>query len=237
MRHRCLLAIAFVFAIATSNAIAAPFQTGDFITYSQGSWGGDPATAPAAQLVLAQFDGLYTGGLEVGVSGLAGFSMSFTGAVPLLVYLPGTGSPNVLTADLVDPTSTGTGVTGGEVVALTLNVDFSDANYLTGTAGIPFGDLVLTDLLPTQPFNGLTIRQFLAVANSILGQGSSNPTTDDEFVALLEDVNRAFASGMPSQFAQDHLLMPTESVPEPATLSLLGMGVAVLTIRRVKRRS
>jgi hypothetical protein len=53
----------------------------------------------------------------------------------------------------------------------------------------------------------------------------------------LEDVNSAFQGGVPSQFAQDHLLMPTESVPEPATLSLLGIAVAALTARRVRRRA
>lgn len=235
INRRTAIAIIAAFVVSTASSEAAPFQIGDFVTYSQGSWGGDPATDPAAQLLLAQFDGFYTGGLEVGVIGGAGFSMIFTSAPAALFYLPGTGTPGVLAADLVDPTSTGSGVTGGEVIALQLNVDFSDANYLTGTAGVPFGDLVLTDLAFAEEFDGLTIRQFLAVANSILGQGSSNPTTDDELAALLEDVNGAFGGGAPTLWAQDHLVIASQPVPEPTSLLLFGSG-ALGVLARMRRR-
>ena len=236
-RHRAAAVLAAaVFAIATANARAAPFSAGDFITYSQESWGGNP-TEPAAQLLLTRFDGLYTGELEVGAAGATGFSMAFTSAVDVLSYLPGLGSPGFLSADLVNPSTTGSGVTGGEVLALQLNVDFSDAHYLTGAAGIPFGNMVLTGLSSTQPFNGLTVRQFLAVSNSILGFVSPNPTTDDELAYLLADVNRVF-SGVPSQFAQDHLrAASSQPVPEPATFSLFGIGVTIIGVRCLKRRS
>jgi len=234
LNRRTAIAMIAAFVLWTASSEAAPFQIGDFVTYSQGSWGGNPATDPAAQLLLAQFDGFYTGGLEVGVIGGAGFSMIFTSAPAALFYLPGTGTPGVLTADLVDPTSTGSGVTGGEVIALQLNVDFSDANYLTGTAGIPFGDLVLTDLAFAEEFNGLTIRQFLAVANRILG-GGVNPTTDDELAALLEDVNGAFGGGTPTLWAQNHLVSDSQPVPEPTPLLLFGSG-ALGVLARMQRR-
>ena len=234
INRRTAIAIIAAFVLSIGSSEAASFQIGDFVTYSQASWGGNPATDPAAQLLLAQFDGFYTGGLEVGVIGGAGFSMIFTSAPAALFYLPGTGTPGVLTADLVDPTSTGSGVTGGEVIALQLNVDFSDANYLTGTAGIPFGDLVLTDLAFAEEFNGLTIRQFLAVANSILG-GGVNPTTDDELAALLEDVNGAFGGGTPTLWAQNHLVSDSQPVPEPTSLLLFGSG-ALGVLARMQRR-
>jgi hypothetical protein len=125
-------------------------------------------------------------------------------------------------------------MTGGEVIALQLNVDFSDANYLTGTAGIPFGDLVLTDLALAEEFNGLTIRQFLAVANSILG-GRANPTTHYELAALLDDVNGAFGGGAPTLWAQNHLVSVSQPVPEPTSLLLFGSG-ALGVLARMQRR-
>ena len=126
-------------------------------------------------------------------------------------------------------------MTGGEMVALQLNVDFSDANYLTGTAGIPFGDLVLTDLAFAEEFNGLTIRQFLAVANSILG-GGANPTTDDELAALLVDVNGAFGGGAPTLWAQDHLVSRlAQPLLEPTSLLLFG-SAALGVLARMRRR-
>jgi hypothetical protein len=65
------------------------------------------------------------------------------------------------------------------VLALQLNVDFSDAGFLLGTSGLHFGDLVLQNLTAANTgfaslpaLNGVTVRQFLADANTALGGGA-----------------------------------------------------------------
>ncbi len=76
------------------------------------------------------FNSLYgtLGYMEVGILGSVGnYAMLFTSSGSLFTYLPSAGFAGPLTASLVDPTSSGSGVFGGEVVALRLNVDFSDA--------------------------------------------------------------------------------------------------------------
>lgn len=86
--------------------------------YGQVDWGGDPATNPAAANLLANFAGVYPfAAVEIGISGLGGFSVIFTSAAAIVDYLPQGGAPGPLTADLVDPTSTPSGALGGSALA------------------------------------------------------------------------------------------------------------------------
>ncbi len=57
-------------------------------------------------------------------------------------YLPASGPPGALNADLLNPVSSSSGEFGGEVVALRINVDFSAAGITQGPGG-PFGALTL----------------------------------------------------------------------------------------------
>jgi hypothetical protein len=79
----------------------------------------------------------------------------------------------------------------------------------------------------------VTVRQFLDDANILLGGGSVGYTIGNAF-ALAEQLNGSFEGGAPTPFAQDHLQI-AKPVPEPATLSLLGIGVAGVTLRRTRR--
>jgi hypothetical protein len=180
------------------------WRNGDMISYGQESWGGDRTTSTAAGLLYAQFDAQYPGGLEVGVGTAAGFSMIFTSGDRVLFYAPGTGTPGPLTADLVDPSSTASGVFGGQVLALQVNVDFSDAGLLSGR--YQYGNLHLCGLTQTPLYNGLEIRMFLDAMSVALSLSSGIPPyTYDELSALVDDVTRAFEGGAPSSFAQNHV--------------------------------
>ena len=233
------IAVLLFFAANHSEALAAPFQAGDFVTFSQGDWG--TSSTAGGMTLSSAYDTVYAstfGILEVGIPGASGFSMAFTAPNAVFAHLPSNGQPSPLTADLVDPITSASGVFGGEVVALRLNVDFSDAGYLPGSLGIPFGDLVIHDYAAMPHANGLTVRQLLDLVNLGLG-GAVVAYGLDDANTLLQDLNVAFSEGQfATQFAQDHLaIAETGTVPEPATVSVLGIGLASLVVRRLKGKA
>lgn len=193
-----------------NGACPGGWQNGDLVTYNQDSWGGDPTSSTAAALLLAQFNTVYllTGGVEVGIVGAAGFSMLFTSAASILGYEPANGSAAPLNSDLLDPTSSASGVFGGFVLALQLDLDFSDAGQLPNVSGLAFGDLRLCSLTATPGYNNMTIRQFRNEVNAVLG-GAPAPYLIDDIAFLTDEVSRAFEGGTPSSFAQAHLVNGT----------------------------
>jgi hypothetical protein len=194
-------------AACTPGAPGCGWAVGDLVTFGQIDWGGTPSGNNAAAILLNSHAFVYapTGGvLEVGLPGAAGFSMDFTIASAVLFYLPAVGPPATLNVDLVDPTASASGVFGGEVVALKLNVDFSAAAFLGGTSGLSFGDLTLCGFSAQPALNGMTVSEFLAVANTVLGGGAA-PFAPPELASIALEVNTAFFSGIPSAFAQTHL--------------------------------
>jgi PEP-CTERM motif len=223
-------------------AHADSFSTGQFITYTQGDWG-TGGVAAATSLLTADYNSVYqgTGGdVIVGVTGTPGqYFLELDSLGALLNLVPTVGSASALTANEIDPTTTPSGVFGGDVVGLALDVDFSNAGLL-GTSSSPFGDLVLVNFGPASlqnsvnPFNalnGLTVDQFFAISNTCLGGGSCPlGIANTDQVAL--DLGAAFEGGTPTTFAEDHLVLPSSTTvtptPEPSSIALLGIGLLVM---------
>jgi hypothetical protein len=122
-------------------------------------------------------------------------------------YLPDVGPNGPLEANLIDPNTTSTGNFGADVTALKLNIDFSDAGLLPGNLDVPFGDLVLTNFTDLTQLNGLTVRQFSAIVNTLLGGGSCGSFTIDDLDPVVASLNASFGDGIDSPFAEEHLVI------------------------------
>ena len=132
--------------------------TGSFTTYTQGGWGASPSGSNPAALLAAKFSTVYPGG-SVAVGG--GKLITFTSASAIQAFLPQGGSPGVLTATATNPTSTSAKVFAGQVLALRLSVDFSNAGITrAGLANLKVASGRLA---------GYTVGQVLSLANAVLG--------------------------------------------------------------------
>ena len=137
VRHLLIASILFFFSGNIIAQTACNWQQGEMLTYSQSDWG--DASSNGGSLLLSQFVNMYGSSLTVG--GTA--TITFTRAAGIFNYLPATGPASILTGNYVDPVLTPSNQLGGEVLALQLNVDFSDSDLLTSYA--PVGDLVFNN--------------------------------------------------------------------------------------------
>jgi PEP-CTERM motif len=237
------LVATFTVLAALSPALparATTFIPGEFVTWSQVAWGDTPAPGNISFSLEQNFNSVFAPSelLEVGVPSAPGFSVIFDSADAIIAYLPSNGAPGVLTATLDDPVTTAAGSLGGEAVTATLNILFSDDDLLAHPAGVPFGDLVLQNLASLVgpgvgpeivQLDGLSVRDVLADANSVLG-GATSPFTPQEIFTLLNDIDMSFNGGPVSNFAMEHLAFPSTAptVPEPSTWAMMLLGFAGL---------
>jgi len=252
LRHSaCVGLLALTGLLASPDpATALPWHLGDVLTYTQVSW---VDNATAAALLTDHYSNVYLSTsdvFEVGIPGPSGFSLSFGDASHVVAFLPQAGIAGPLTESQTNPGSSESGLFAGDVIALKLDVDYSDAGLLLGSSGIPFGDLVLSNFskdfdgytIAAVNLNGLSVSEFLGDVNIALGGGGSNIASISALDDILENVDIAFDGGIVTPFAQDHLMAPSRAVsavPEPSSWVLFGTGLATLasTMRRRRHRT
>jgi hypothetical protein len=187
----------------TPGTQGCAWNSGALTTYDQSNSGwGDGATI-AGTLLLNNFQSFYgASGVTIG----SGIIANFDSATAVFNYLPQVGTVGTLTSNLANPTDSSAGAFGGDVLALTLNVRFSDGGVLPYTSATAFGDLYVCGYATV---SNQTVRQFLANANTVLGGGSVSGLTPDLADQLAVSLNASFSGGTPSTFAQTYLVNGT----------------------------
>ncbi|MEW6196070.1 MAG: SdrD B-like domain-containing protein [Bacteroidota bacterium] len=140
-----------------------------YITFTPGGWGSSSNSTPGKIRDL-YFNSVFPSGLTVGDN----FTLELTSASAVKDFLPSGGTPAALTQNYIDPGNSLSNTLAGHVVTLTLNVEFDRAGYL-GTNSTDLADLIIA----SGTFYGLTVDQFLAIANTALGGGATSYSYSD----------------------------------------------------------
>lgn len=171
------------------KSIASVCDLSGLTTYSQGGWHAPAQGNNAGVLRDAHFLDVFPTGLVVGDPNH--FAMTFTSAQAVANFLPAGGNSQVLTQNLTNPSNASqTGSWAGQIVAAMMNVEFNDAGYL-GNGVNKLKDLVFL----AGPFQGMSVANFLNVANTAIGSGGTGGFTINEIAYAAEQINTNFENG------------------------------------------
>ena len=151
----------------------APLAVGDFCTYTRRGWQAGCSNAGAGCVRDARFSSTFAVPLSCGAGltlGLEpGARVSFASAAAVRAFLPEGAEPSLLVGSLCDPPAGTGGALAGELLALKLNVRFSDVEALPKTNGVGLGDL----LLASGSCAGFSARGVLARGEQLLSGGAN----------------------------------------------------------------
>ena len=175
---------------AFKEAKAGKCDLKGFITYSQGGWHAKAHGNNAGVVRDAHFNDVFPSGLIAGDT--KHFTIRLTSSKATADFLPGGGKSKVLTKSYTNPLSRQkvAGNWGGQIVAAILNVEFDRAGYL-GNNALKLGDLVFT----TGPFEGMSIDDFMPIANKALGGGGLSNYSVNDIGNAAELINLNFDDG------------------------------------------
>jgi hypothetical protein len=187
----------------TNFAKTRAFFQGLYMSYSANDWSLDNY-----QYLANNFTNVYSiGFVQVGISGSQGYHFEFSNITAMCSFLsnslPASALTQSPTPDLNPPGCPG-GIFGADVLALQLNVDYSNAGVGLSQG---FGSLTLYNYTVGPSLNGMTVSQILTTANQVLGGNSTampSGYTVNSLDSLVAQLNLAFHSADVS-WAQGHL--------------------------------
>lgn len=159
-------------------------NTQGFTTFTPGGWG-SPSNSVPGGIRDQYFSTVFPNGLTVGGT----YTIKLTSAAAVQEFLPSSGAPAQLNQNYINPGTTVSNTLAGHLVSLTLAVKFNEAGVL-GTNSTKLGDLIIA----SGDFAGMTVNQFLVLANAALGGGSTNYSLS-QFTAAATAMNENFDNG------------------------------------------
>jgi hypothetical protein len=185
-----------------------------FTTYTQGGWGAPPHGDNPGDFLSDSFSTVYYSG-SVTIGGK--YSLTFTSASAIEKFLPEVGQPGMLTKAYVAATNptgptTPAGVLAGQLLALQLNVDFSNDGFTRGGLGKLY--------LASGPLAGQTVSQILALANAVVGgdlSGLPAKLSLSDLNNILTNINENYDSGEDDR----HYLLANPPTNSPSGCNIL----------------
>jgi ribosomal protein S26 len=159
-----------------------------FRTQTPGGWGAPAEGNNPGTYRDANFASAFPNGLTIGCNGN---TLHLTSASDVEAFLPSGGTASTLpNGSLLNPGSSYNNVLAGHLVALTLNVGFDNYDPNFGESLNSLEDL----FLGTGIFQGMTVLDFLSVANDVIG-GCDNSYTPSQIVDAATLINEDFIDG------------------------------------------
>lgn len=160
---------------------------GQLRTQSPGGWGTTPAGFNPATYLSENFSNAFPWGIMIGCRD--GRTLTLTSAEAVQNFLPSGGKPAVLADFYTDPVGMKNSL-AGHLVSLSLSVglDYADPNF--GTAQVNLGDMVIS----SGAFEGMSVNQFLQIANDVVGGCWSNYTIGD-LISTASNINNNYLDG------------------------------------------
>jgi len=216
-----LTTFVLMLAMLTLSALPAiaeydPCLPEGYRTQTQGGWGAPCGGNNAGCIRDNNWDAAFPTGLVIG--GI--YTITFTSASAVEIFLATGGTPDVLTQDYVDPVGhTDAGVFAGQVTALALSLGMAAIN-VPGFG--PLGDLYYLSKFPHPgyPFSGMTVQQLFDLANEVLGGNTSNlppGTTVSNLSDAITTINENFVDG-----EQNHEKLVEEDCDKELPVELIG---------------
>jgi len=163
-----------------------PPPCGPLTTYTQGGYGNDQGNGTGTQYMIANFAGAFPTGVTIGCA--SGFTLTMTNAASVQTYLPSNSTPEVLTQNWIDDGPND--VLAGQMLTLALTIGFDNYDPNFGA-----GQQHLTDMIiGSGDFQGMTVGQFFAIANDVLG-GCSTAYTAAQINVTATAINENYDEG------------------------------------------
>jgi len=163
-------------------------QCEGFKTITQGGWGIQCHGGNPGCYRDANFDAAFPDGIRIGNETN---SITLTSSLAVKNFLPSGTTPRALNSGaLIDPGQTYKNVLAGQLVALTLSIGFDvyDANF--GSNTLLLGSLEIR----SGTFAGITVSEFLQIANDAIG-GGSTLYTFSQLNSVASSINENFDGG------------------------------------------
>ncbi|OQP57813.1 hypothetical protein A3860_09315 [Niastella vici] len=175
-------------SLTTSSTLVFAPSCGMLRTQTQGGWGAKPAGNNPGTYLHAHFNATFSGGLTLGCYP-NNYYIRLTSAQAVTDLLPVGGTPSALKANATDPVTL-KNVLVGQLVALKLSVSFDAADANFGQSSVALGNMIIG----SGTFKGLTVAQFLAQAEAVLG-GCSKAYTPQQLNETATLINQSFDDG------------------------------------------
>ena len=166
-----------------------PADCGQLKTQTPGGWGAEPHGKNPGTYLHANFDAVFPAGLSVG--SFPDYHVTFDDAQDITDYIPAGGPAKKLTRNYLNPSTVSLkNNLVNHLVALTLSVKFDAADASFGTAGIALGNMEIG----SGAFDGMTVNEFLAIANQVLG-GTNTSYSPQDVLSTATSINENYVDG------------------------------------------